>query len=98
MHALIIEDEPFVALLIEDHLRCLGYLTFDFAVTEAEAVAAALARCPDLIRADSRLPLGCGAGAVGWEVRERMRDAIIVRKPIDADELVCAVAESRRAA
>jgi DNA-binding response OmpR family regulator len=64
MHALIIEDEPLIALLIEDHLRAIGYLGIDFAVTEADAVAAAARRCPDLITADVRLAAGCGIAAV----------------------------------
>jgi CheY-like chemotaxis protein len=64
MHALIIEDEPMIALLIEDQLRALGYTSVAFAVTEAEAVAAAKMRCPDLITADVRLPSGCGISAV----------------------------------
>ena len=64
MHALIIEDEPITALTIEDCLRSLGYSSVDFAVTEADAVAAALAHCPDLITSDVRLAAGCGIAAV----------------------------------
>lgn len=64
MHALIIEDEPFIALMIEDHLRRLGFTSFDFAETEAEAVTAARSRCPDLVTSDVRLPQGCGIAAV----------------------------------
>jgi CheY-like chemotaxis protein len=64
MHALIIEDEPFLAMVIEDHLRGIGYTSFDFAMTEAEAVAAAQARCPDLITSDVQLLQGCGIAAV----------------------------------
>lgn len=64
MHALIIEDEPIVALSIEEHLRGHGYTSFDLAATEAEAVTAANARCPDLITADVRLATGCGISAV----------------------------------
>jgi CheY-like chemotaxis protein len=71
MHALIIEDEPFIAMLIEDHLRPLGYTTFDFAGTEAEAVAAAQNQCPDLITSDMRLPQGSGVGAVQSICRHR---------------------------
>jgi CheY-like chemotaxis protein len=104
MHALIIEDEPIIALLIEDHLRRLGYTSVDFAVTEAEAVACARARCPDLITSDVRLPEGCGIAAVeaicsgkripvvfitgtAWEVRRRLRDAVVVAKPFASAEL-----------
>lgn len=64
MHALIIEDEPVIAMLIEDHLRALGYTSIDFAVTQADAVAAAGRRCPDLITSDVQLPEGCGIAAV----------------------------------
>jgi CheY-like chemotaxis protein len=64
MHALIIEDEPFLAMVIEDQLRRIGYTSFDFAMTEVEAVAAAQARCPDLITSDVQLPQGCGIAAV----------------------------------
>lgn len=64
MHALIIEDEPMIALIIEDQLRAIGYLTIAFAVTEAEAIAAARERCPDLITSDVRLAAGCGIAAV----------------------------------
>ena len=64
MHALIIEDEPLVALLIEDHLRAIGYTSIAFAVTEDDAVAAAHRHCPDLITSDVRLASGCGIAAV----------------------------------
>ena len=55
LRALIIDDEPFIALLIEDLLRGAGYASFDFAASAGEAVAAAKARCPDLIVADVQL-------------------------------------------
>lgn len=112
MHALIIEDEPFLAMVIEDYLRSLGYKSFDFAITEAGAVTAARARCPDLITSDVQLPQGCGIAAVeticseksipvvfitasASAVRERRRDAIVVRKPIIVAELIEAVSSAR---
>jgi CheY-like chemotaxis protein len=55
LRALIIEDEPFIALLIEDLLRGAGYATFDFAASADDAVAAAKANCPDLIVSDFQL-------------------------------------------
>ena len=64
MHALIIEDEVLIAALIEDSLRAFGFSTFDWAVSEEQAVAFATARCPDLITADNRLSGGCGVSAV----------------------------------
>jgi DNA-binding response OmpR family regulator len=64
MHALIIEDEPLIAMAIEDALRSVGYATFDFAVDAEEAVAAARARCPDLITSDVVLTASSGLDAI----------------------------------
>lgn len=64
MHALIIEDEFLTAQLIQDRLSDLGYTSFSFAMDEDEAVAAACARCPDLITSDVQLSKGCGIDAV----------------------------------
>ena len=64
MHALIIEDEPLIAMASEDALRDCGFTSFDFAVSVDEAVAAAERQCPDLITADVDLRPGCGIAAV----------------------------------
>ncbi|MCC2977965.1 response regulator [Sphingomonas sp. PL-96] len=59
-HVLIIEDEPFVAMTIQAMLEEEGATTVDFAVTEAEAISAALANPPKLITSDVRLIEGTG--------------------------------------
>jgi CheY-like chemotaxis protein len=64
MHALVIEDEPLVAMNIEISLEELGYTSLQTAATEEKAVAVALQRKPDLITADVRLAKGCGIAAV----------------------------------
>lgn len=64
MHALIIEDEPLIAMSIEDALRGCGFTSFDFAVSTDEAVAAAARKCPDLITADVDLRPGSGITTV----------------------------------
>jgi CheY-like chemotaxis protein len=64
MHALIIEDECLIALVIEGYLRELGYISFAFAASEEEAVASAAQRCPDLITSDVMLDAGNGIDAV----------------------------------
>ncbi|HEX8258392.1 MAG TPA: response regulator [Allosphingosinicella sp.] len=64
MHALVIEDQYLIAMLIEDELRDLGYTSFDFVTREREAVEAAARRCPDLITADNKLTDGTGVIAV----------------------------------
>lgn len=64
MHALIIEDDFLISDLIQDTLRDLGYVTFDLAYGEQQAIEYAGVRCPDLITADGRLMDGSGVGAV----------------------------------
>ena len=64
MHVLIIEDEPIIAMSIEDELRDCGCASFDLAASVDQAVAAARLRCPDLITADVQLAPGCGIEAV----------------------------------
>jgi DNA-binding response OmpR family regulator len=64
LHALIIEDEVAAVDCIEQALRTLGYTSHDVAFSAAEALAAAQARCPDLITADLKLVDGSGVEAV----------------------------------
>jgi len=64
MHALVIEDDPIIAMLIEDELHELGYRTVELASSEEEAIAAVAQTCPDLITSDGSLIAGSGAGAV----------------------------------
>jgi DNA-binding response OmpR family regulator len=64
MHALIIEQDAWVALMIEDALDEAGYTSFDVAATNAEALAMAERRCPDLITSDVRLGGSCGIQTV----------------------------------
>jgi DNA-binding response OmpR family regulator len=71
MHALIIEDEPLIALAIEQALRDYGFTSFDIAVSAQEALVAAAHKCPDLITADVELSPGCGITAVQTICSER---------------------------
>jgi DNA-binding response OmpR family regulator len=64
MHALIIEDEPLIARLLEGELRELGFTSFDVAATEDEAVRMAEHTTPNLITADENLTRGSGFSAV----------------------------------
>lgn len=64
MHALIIEDEPFIAMSIEEILRSCGFTSFDLTTSVEDAVAAAERTCPDLITADVDLRPGSGIDAV----------------------------------
>ena len=64
MHALIIEDEPLIAMAIEDILTDLGFTSFDLAPSPQSAIYAASVRCPDLITSDVQLKPGCGIETV----------------------------------
>ncbi|UYY57136.1 response regulator [Sphingomonas sp. S2-65] len=61
---MIIEDEPMVAMLIEEALERAGASTFDIAVTEAEAIELAAQNRPSVITSDVRLVEGTGPRAV----------------------------------
>lgn len=64
MHALIIEDEPLIALSIEDVLRDCGFRSFDLASSSNEAFDAVSRTCPDLITSDVQLMPGSGIDTV----------------------------------
>ena len=64
MHALIIEAQPLISMMMEEELRQLGFTSFDTAASQDDAVAAATRQCPDLITASVRLLDGCGIKAV----------------------------------
>ena len=55
MHALIIEDDALLAMMIEDELRELGFTSVVTASTEEEAVSSIAMRCPDLVTSDGSL-------------------------------------------
>ena len=63
-HVLIIEDEPYIAMQIEDVLREGGARSVAIATTEAGAIAAAQAQRPDFITSDVRLSDGTGPNAI----------------------------------
>jgi CheY-like chemotaxis protein len=63
-HVLIIEDEPLIALDLEDLLRANGGISFSFAETQVEAIAVALKWHPDFILSDVSLLEGSGPLAV----------------------------------
>jgi CheY-like chemotaxis protein len=51
-HVLIIEDEPLIAMTIQDSLQDEGATSFDIAVTEDDAVQPATTRRPYLMTSD----------------------------------------------
>ncbi len=76
MHALVIEDDAIIAMLIEDELRDLGFDSVAVASTEQEAIEAVASRTPDLVTSDGSLRAGTGAGAV-CQIREALSVPVI---------------------
>lgn len=63
-HALIIEDEPFIALHIADLVEGAGARSVELAGSESGAIRAASHRRPDIILCDVNLLEGNGPAAV----------------------------------
>ena len=76
-HALIIEDEPLVAMLIEEALEMAGATTVDIAETEAQAIQLAVKHRPAVITSDVRLVEGSGPEAV-QQIKERLGDIPVI--------------------
>ena len=94
MHALIIEQDTWITLMIEDALRELGYTNFAFASSSEAAIAAANVRCPDLITSDIRFGDGAGIEAVRQICSEKAIPVVFVTstpwevRAIDLDAIV----------
>lgn len=63
-HVLIIEDEPLIALDLEDLLQNQGAKSFSFAENQQEAVEVSRSTRPDFIVSDVSLSQGTGPLAV----------------------------------
>lgn len=64
MHVLIIEDEPLIAMSIQDALEEAGATSFHIAENEADAVTSARDHPPGFITSDVHLKQGTGPAAV----------------------------------
>ena len=76
-HVLIIEDEPIIALGLEQMLGDAGATSFDWAATEEEAVACARGHLPELITSDVKLLEGTGPQAITRIMAEHGRLPVI---------------------
>lgn len=88
-HVLIIEDEAFLAMDLQDLLEREGATSFDFAVSEEEAVAAALAHPPMLITSDVKLISGTGPGAIAAIHRQLGQIPVIFITATPAECMPC---------
>lgn len=71
LQIMLAEDEPLIALLLEDLLEAMGHTICAVETTEAGVVATGQRTMPDLIIADCRLREGSGIRAVETILKER---------------------------
>jgi two-component system, response regulator PdtaR len=64
LNVLVIEDDPLIALMLDDMLSEMGHIVCATAATELGATSAADRHRPDLMIADGRLRAGSGLSAV----------------------------------
>ncbi len=76
-HVLIIEDEPLIALDLEDLLERSGAVTFSFADTQQAAIEASRNVRPDFILSDVSLLEGTGPLAV-QAIRRELGDIPVI--------------------
>lgn len=77
-HALIIEDNHLIAMMIEQELVEHGYLSVEVATSQAQAVELAKARCPDLITVDDKLDSGTGVETIRQICRDRAIPVVFI--------------------
>lgn len=112
-HALIIEDNSLIVLMIQDHFRGCGY-SFDVAVSQAKAIQFAEQRCPDFITAEDNLESGSGVEAIRHicrgkaipvifivadprNVTSEIPDALVLQKPFSQAALAIAIRGAEKA-
>lgn len=76
-HVLIIEDEPFIAMVLQAILEEEGATSIAIADTEQDAVASALACRPALITSDVKLIAGTGPRAV-QRIHEKLGEVPVI--------------------
>jgi len=76
-HVLVIEDEPMIAMLLQDIFEDAGATSFAFAATEHDAVELAVQQAPALISSDVHLLEGTGPHAVQL-IHERLGEVPVI--------------------
>ena len=86
-HALVIEDNHLVAMMIEEELLEHGYDSVENATSQEQAIAMATARCPDLITVDDKLDSGSGVEAIRDICRHQALPVVFITADSDAIKL-----------
>lgn len=78
MHALVIEAQPLISMMLEEELWELGFTSVDRVTTQREAISAAKRRWPDLITACLHLSDGSGNEAVRFICEQQLVPTIYI--------------------
>ncbi len=78
LRVLIVEDEIFVGMLLEETLQSLGYEVCDIVSTEADAISQAEKYKPDFMIVDAGLRVGSGISAMQTLEKQRSIPHIFV--------------------
>ena len=92
MRALIIEDDPLIAMMIEDQLSNLGYAAIDLAHSQEEAICLAEKQCPDLITVDEKLDSGSGVAAIRHICRDKAIPVVFIT--VDPESILKSVPDA----
>lgn len=77
-HALVIEDQYLIAMMLGDELASHGFTSFDVASSPDQAISLASKRPPDLITVDDWLAEGSGLDAIRHICREKAIPVVFV--------------------
>lgn len=85
-HALIIEDNRLIAMMIEDELAEHGYELIEIASSQMQAIQMAAVRCPDLITVDDKLDSGTGVETIREICRHQAIPVVFIAADPEAIE------------
>lgn len=77
-HALVIEDNYLVAMMIGEELVDHGYKSVEIAASQEQAIEMATARRPDLITVDDKLDSGTGVETIREICREQALPVVFI--------------------
>lgn len=86
-HALVIEDNHLIAMMIEEELVEHGYAFVEITTSQQQAIEMATARRPNLITVDDKLDSGSGVEAVREICRGQAIPVVFIAAEPDAIRL-----------
>lgn len=88
MHALVIEDNHLIAMMVEEELAEHGYASVEVATSQRQAIELAKIRCPDLITVDDKLDSGSGVETIREICRNQAVPVVFITAAPDAVKAV----------